>query len=166
MNTVKQSVAILMGLLLAGCASFGPRSMEYKPQCVGSLADGSATESVAVELRPDHPTIHRGQELGFSIAIRNIGRDAIVLPSQPDILLMWVYPNGRRDNFIGDSMPRTASDVVKLEPGQQMVQRSTLKTYYFARAGITEFRAIVSAAGFPDGWTGRVVSNGFGVMVQ
>lgn len=165
MNMAKKITALVAVALLSGCASFEP-PVVYHPQQAGNLADGDLGAAVSVVLKADQESIHRGDLLGLSIAIRNVGKTAITLPRNPDTLLTWVYPDGRRDNIIKDAADVAGTELTKLEPGQELVQRSVIKTYYFKHSGITEFRAIVSAAGPANCWTGRVASNGFGIMVE
>ena len=164
MNAQKNLALVAVALLLAGCASFGPP--DYRPQHAGSIGEGDNSGNISVVLQSDQTAIHRGDELGFSVSIRNVGQQAVLLPRNRDLMLSWVYPDGRRDNFIRDSRDVANAEIVHLEPGEQIVQRSSLKTDYFHRRGITEFRAIVSAAGQENTWTGRATSNGFGVLVE
>jgi hypothetical protein len=163
MIKTRNMIATLAAVVLAGCASI---PAPYQPMQAGNLNDGSGAGSIAVVLNADRDTIRRGDTLRFSVAIQNVGTQPVVLPRDPDTQLTWVYPDGRRDNLIKDSAAPANSELVRLEPGQQLTHKSTIPTYYFHRSGITEFRAIVSAAGTGNTWNGRAVSNGFGVMVE
>lgn len=165
MNVTKKIAALVAMAMLAGCASFSPAPL-YVPRQAGNMGDGDSGAGVVVVLKPDRVSIHRGELLGLSVAIRNVGAEAIILPRKPDTLLTWIYPDGRHDNVVRDTAEVAGTELAKLEPGQEIVQHATIKTYYFNRSGITEFRAIVSAAGPANCWTGRVASNGFGIMVD
>lgn len=164
MNVKVQFVAVAVGVLLAGCASFEPP--RYVPQRAGSLDDGKNGGGIAVTIRPDQDAVRRGDVIDFTVAIRNVGSQEVMLPRDPDLILTWVYADGRCDNQIVDAPTIAPVDLVRLLPGQELVRRPSLKTYYFHSRGITEFRAIVSAAGPASTWTGRAISNGFGVMVN
>lgn len=114
-----------------------------------------------------------GEPLYFTVIIQNVGDKPLWLPRNPDLLLTWVYPNGRRDNFIRERPPAqffSAHNAVLLQPGQQMTRTIAVKTYYFPLPGITEFRAILRGTGNtnPDlqpFWSGRVESNAYGIRV-
>jgi len=162
--SLKKEILMLLGAgLLSGCASYGP---PYVPQHTGSLNDAENFGDVAITLRPDRSTIRRGDVIDFSVVIRNVGSEPVIVARNADVLLTWVYSDGRCDNLVRDAAREVHYDLVRLLPGEEIVRRSSLKTYYFHRGGITEFRAIVSAGGPKDAWTGRAVSNGFGVMVN
>lgn len=164
MKILRHMLIVMIAGIVAGCASF--EFSDYVPRQAGSLDDASGSEQIAVSLRPDAPSIRRGDNLGFSVAIRNISGQTVVLPKNPDVMLTWIYPDGQRDNLIRGESDAAPGELVKLDPGQEMIRHSTIKTYYFHRSGITEFRAIVSAAGPADAWSGRAISNGYGVMID
>lgn len=164
MNVKAQLMAAAIATMLAGCASFDPP--KYRPHRAGSLNDGENGGSIAVTIRPDQDSVRRGDVIDFTVAIRNVGAQELMLPRDPDLILTWTYADGRCDNQVRDAATVVPVEMVRLLPGEELVRRSSLKTYYFHSRGITEFRAIVSAAGPAASWTGRAVSNGFGIMVN
>ncbi len=127
-------------------------------------------QGLEVTLRPDKYRAVIGEPVSFDIAIRNAGTQPIAIPADPDLLLTWVYPDGRRDNLIQAERSKSEQEWLVLKPGQQHVAHSVVTTYYFDRTGIHEFRAIVSAGASTPAkhqqltWTGRAISNGFGVQ--
>ncbi len=165
MKTLKHIVALSAAGLLAACSSLAPTV--YIPKQNGSLGDASSSGDISVALHPESPSIRRGDKINFDISIRNIGAQPVVISRNPELTLTWIYPDGRHDNSIGGlAAPPPGSDLVTLDPGQQIVEHSSVLTYYFHRLGITEFRAIVSATGPANAWTGRAISNGYGVMIE
>jgi hypothetical protein len=165
MNVAKKILFLAGASFLAACSSVMP--VVYVPQQSGTLNDSSVSGNISVTLKPDQADIRRGEPLGFSVTMQNVSLQTILLPRQPDVVLTWIYPDGKRDNLIRDTDSLQANpEFVKLAPGAQIVSRLSIKTSSFHRAGIFEFRAIVSAAGADKTWAGCAVSNGFGVMVE
>lgn len=153
-----------MVVALSAC---GTVQTTYKPAWMGNMADGETDQNIEIQLRPDKYRAKIGDPLTFSVVIRNVGSQPVWFPSHPDLLVMWVYPDGRRDNIISSDQDSGSTEMVLLNPGQDRVEHSVVTTYYFDRIGIHEFRAIVSAEKSTTtahrGWSGRAVSNGFGV---
>lgn len=158
---------MVLGGFLVGCGSV---SQAYKPNQLGNLADNRDGSGIEVNLSPDKYRARIGDPVTFKVTIRNIGSETILFPADPDMLLTWVYPDGKRDNLIRGER-RTAPKMLALAPGDEHVAHSVVTTYYFDRGGIHEFRAIVSGeqlvmnADRPT-WQGRAVSNGFGVLFE
>jgi hypothetical protein len=162
---------VLAAALLAGCATV---EQPYIPAKMGNLNDSLAYGGIKITLVPDHYQAKIGDLLSFSIILKNVSEEPIWVPREPDVLMMWVYPDGKRDNLVRDTdkqVSYTKSNAVLLQPGQERTYRSALSTYYFNRDGITEFRALVRAD-HPSGndadlfWAGEGESNGFGVMLR
>jgi hypothetical protein len=163
----------LGGLVLAlatGCASL---DQPYIPAKMGNLNDSLARGGIEISLVPDRYLADIGDMLAFSIILKNVSAEPIWIPREPDMLMTWVYPDGKRDNVIRDAKPveYTKANSTLLNPGDEKVYRSAVTTYYFNRGGITEFRALVSANhpvrdGLGPYWTGEAESNGFGVMMR
>jgi len=153
--------------LLSGC---GTVKEAYKPAHLGNLADNDSDSGIQVTLSPDKYRARIGDPVTFQVVIRNVGDQAVWFPADPDLLLTWVYPDGKRDNLIRGDKASGKADMVLLAPGQERVEHSVVTTYYFDHGGIHEFRAIVTADALPAArqaqWTGRIVSNGFGVMFE
>lgn len=160
------AVGTASALLLAGC---GTVKEAYKPDHLGSLADNESNSGIEVTLSPDKYRARIGDPVTFQVVIRNVGDTPVWFPADPDLLLTWVYPDGKRDNLIRGDRREAVAGAVLLSPGQERVEHSVVTTYYFDRGGIHEFRAIVTAdagaAGKPT-WHGRAVSNGFGVFFE
>lgn len=165
MKPINQMAAAVAMLTLVGCGSV---QQAYKPTHLGTLADSASSQGIEITLRPDKSHARIGDPVSFEIVIRNVGTAPISFPEDPDLLLTWVYPDGKRDNLIRSDLKVPSHRMVVLAPGESRVEHSVVTTYYFDHAGITEFRAIVSAADLSvastrQGWRGRAISNGFGV---
>lgn len=162
---------VLAVALFTGCASL---EKPYIPAKMGNLNDSLADGGIQVILTPDQYNAHIGDLLSFSIILKNVSAEPIWIPKEPDLLLTWVYPDGKRDNLIRDDVPPveyTKANSTLLQPGDEKVYRSAITTYYFNREGITEFRALVSANhpvrdDLAPYWAGTGESNGFGVLLN
>ncbi|HOW96987.1 MAG TPA: hypothetical protein P5567_11780 [Kiritimatiellia bacterium] len=146
----------------------------YKPATQGRLDNAEQDPALEIALKADTPVISIGEPLYLDVAIRNVSEERVWLPRQPTVLVSWIYPNGVHDNFLKEIREEEhleRSELVCLEPGQQIAQRVEIRTYYFDRPGITEFRARLYGARntnpkTAETWTGRLQSNSFGVMVE
>ncbi len=158
----KLIIALAVGLVTA-C---GTVQDPYKPTRVGALQDTDAFDGLQVSLQPDRTTARIGDQLSFIIKIKNVGIETTYIPASPEILLTWIYPDGKRDNFIQDAyaLPVNSPTTVRLNPGDSLVLRTVLPTYYFNNKGITEFRALVNLGKRPPAM--EFTSNGFGIMFQ
>ena len=157
--------------LTTGCASI-PES--YKPQVVGMIPNGMRDSSLQIFIEPNRDVAAIGDKLLFQVKLMNVGESPILLPRQPDVLFTWIYPDGRRDNFLlDDPAPRfyQESEVHEVLPGESLVMRVPIETYYFKRYGVTEFRAVarIPRSTNPNHntlWYGKAVSNAYGVLIQ
>ena len=164
-------ILVLGVALLAGCASVEDK---YIPAKMGNLEDSQASGGIRMSLVPDHYQAKIGDLLTFSIVLKNVSEEPIWIPKQPDFLLTWVYPDGKRDNVIRNEETKhtyTKANAILLQPGQEKVYRSVITTYYFNREGITEFRALVSvdkpaSKELSPFWNGYAESNGYGVYLK
>lgn len=171
MNYRQTLLIAISGTLLAGCASL-PET--YVPSTVGPVQH-QATQGQALECRIHsvHDAVVAGEPVEFVVLLRNRSDQAIWVPSRPDVVFLWTYSNGRRDNFMRDDpMPQffTSHNAVLLQPGEQLTRTVRVDTRNFLRNGVTEFRALVQAPTnlnpeLNSFWTGRTVSNGYGVLV-
>jgi hypothetical protein len=172
MNITKNAaIQMVMVTALSMLSACGTMEQPYKPCHMGTLQDSSIVDGLEITLVPDKTTAKIGDLLTFYVIIKNVGSSAVLLPAEPDVLLTWIYPDGKRDNFIqDDSMGASASGQnVRLDAGKTLVLKSALTTYYFNNRGITEFRARVSVnrntlAGGADSRRDEISSNGFGVL--
>lgn len=152
--------------LLSACGTI-PES--YRPNQIGVVDSADSTSGLSLSIRPDRTTAQIGDTITFDVIIKNMGTDTVWLPSQPDILLTWTYPDGKRDNFIrDDDVPAAPPALSPLAPGEERLFKSVVRTYYFDLRGVTEFRARVSVAPSARAehlaWAGDLASNGYGVM--
>ena len=164
-------ILVLGAALLTGCATVEDK---YIPAKMGNLEDSQASGGIRISLVPDHFKAKIGDLLTFSIVLKNESEEPIWIPKQPDFLLTWVYPDGKRDNVIRNPETNkmyTKVNAILLQPGQEKVYRSAVTTYYFNREGITEFRALVSvdkpaSKELKPFWNGYAESNGYGVYLK
>jgi hypothetical protein len=164
-------LAVTAVLAMAGCSTVkGP----YKPAVRGPIHDTAPTRGIEVAMVPRADAMVIGEPLVVDITVRNVGEQAVWLPHEPRLLLCWVYSNGRKDNHCLDPLrPRyyTSADATLMAPGDTMTQSIVLKTHYFPRGGLTEFRAVLDVAQSTNPnlhpfWSGRAVSNGYGILVN
>ena len=167
---VPVALAFLVAILATGCGTV-PNS--YIPSTVGPMENAKPTGPIEVLISTSQDSACVGDNLYFTVVIRNRGPEAVWIPRDPDVLLTWIYPNGQRDSFMREFSQEqhfSETDAVLLRPGQQMTRSVVVKTYYFPRPGITEFRALVHASRNTNSrlqpfWNGRSESNSYGVMV-
>jgi hypothetical protein len=163
----KSAATALFALVLAGCASM---PAAYVPTQLGPLTDADSTNDLVMVLKPDRNVAKIGDLITFDITLKNKGKQTIWVPAKPEIILAWIYPDGRCDNFLGDPSAQSAAPAMApLAPGAVRQFETTVATHYFERLGITEFRARISvpelAANAPGPcWCGDIDSNGYGVM--
>jgi hypothetical protein len=167
------SVALFAFLALfgAGCASIPP---PYKPTTAGRLNNAEHDGILEICLDTETPVIAIGDPILLIVTIRNVGPDRVRLPNQPTVLISWIYPDGLRDNFLKELREEERlehNQIVCLEPGQQISQRVAVRTYYFDRPGVAEFRALLHTGRNtnPDIgpiWMGHLQSNSFGVRIE
>lgn len=162
---------LLLALFGAGCASM---PVPYKPATAGRMNNAEGDGALEIILDTETPVISIGDPIILTVTIRNVCPGRVWLPRQPTVLISWIYPDGVRDNFLKELREEERLELhqlVCLEPGQQISQRVEVRTYYFDRPGVTEFRALLHAARNtnPDTgptWMGRLQSNSFGVLVE
>lgn len=160
----------VLSALLSACGTVKPL---YRPQTRGSLDDAQPLDGLELTIRPDRDAVRLGEVLVFEARLRNVGDRPLRIPAHPDLIFLWTYPNGERDNFIiecEDHRSFEADELIDLRPGAVLRKRYPIKTYYFDYMGITEFRAFCDVprndnAGVDPVWTGRVYSNGYGIEV-
>ena len=167
-NLKLTAIAVLTIASLTGC---GTMEVPYKPAQVGNLRDSQVIGDLEITLQPDRSVARIGDTVSFVVKIKNVGIRSVRVPAEPDIFLTWVYPDGKRDNFIDDPAAKRidASSTVVLDPGDVLTLHSDVATYYFNDKGITEFRAMVSMdtpdlAGYRPAMHADIPSNGYGIM--
>ena len=170
-RTSSHLTAISIAVVLhTGCASV-PQA--YRPQNVGPGRPAPSEKGLRVSISPDSEVAVKGEPIQFSVEIENVSAGSLVVPRHPHVVFTWTYANGQRDNFLAevpDEQFLAPSDVVRLEAGGTLRIKVPVKTYYFRRLGVTEFRAVVNAPrntnpALGDVWQGRALSNRYGVLV-
>lgn len=170
-TTYKVLLLAVAAALGTGCASMPER---YKPDTQGRIDNAEKDAALEILLKTDTAVVAIGEPLYLDVAIRNVSDERVWLPREPTVLVSWIYPNGVHDNFLKEIREENhleRGQLVCLEPGQQISQRVEIRTYYFDRPGITEFRARLYGARNTNPrteptWTGRLQSNSYGVMVE
>ncbi len=164
-------LALSAVLLCAGCST---ASRKYIPQTIGTTDAGDTIDGLTVSILPLNDRVILGNPLTFEVTIRNIGTSPIWIPRNPQVVLVWVYPNGRRDNVVQETPPSrhfNKHSAVLLHPGKSITKDLTIRTHYFPEPGITEFRAILRVTENTNShlrpfWRGRALSNAYGVLVH
>ena len=162
---------LVCGLLLGGCVA---PPAKYVPQTIGSSDTGDVIDGLEVVIKAASDRVILGKPVHFDITITNSGHNSIWIPKDPHLIFVWVYPNGRRDNVVQELPPRrhyNNKSAILLGPGKTFSKNFTIRTHYFPKSGITEFRAIMQS---PENtnprlapfWQGRALSNAYGVLVQ
>lgn len=155
----------------AGCATVPER---YVPRTVGPVDTGETIDGLAVRIWTDGNAAVLGRPITFNVSIRNTGPRAFWIPREPSLIFVWVYPNGQRDNFLRefpDSRHFSRADARLLSPGEEFTTQVTIKTHFFPKPGIVEFRALYCSEinTNPDlspFWHGRATSNAYGVLLK
>ncbi len=162
------SLLLVTALLLAGCATVPSR---YIPKEVGSLNDADDSNILKVSISCKYPEMSIGEPIVFQVSIKNISSRPLWVPRNPDFFFTWIYPDGRHDSFVYEPQRDqffTRTDSVRLRPGQKLTKSVSIRTYYFERKGITEFRAYLRTARNTNPelvpfWNGELASNSYGV---
>ena len=159
---------VAASLFLVGCSTIPDR---YIPSSVGSLNDADDSNILKISITPESSELSIGETLVFRVNVKNVSKMPLWIPREPDLLFTWIYPDGRRDGFVHEPQRDqffTQQDATYLRPGQQISKSVSIRTYYFERKGITEFRAFLRAARNTNPalipfWTGELASNSYGV---
>ena len=148
-------------IVLAGC---GTVQQTYIPRHVGSLEDGQELNGLTMTLTTPQDSIHIGQPLVLCVSFQNRGSTPLRISRQPAVLLTWIYPDGKQDNFLGSSPFDQKEESLSLQPGECRSVRSIIRTDYFHITGITEFRALMTSP--LDHLTPvELASNGIGIRI-
>jgi hypothetical protein len=159
---------LAVSLLLAGCSTVPNR---YIPNAVGSLNDADDSNILRISITSESPELSIGEPVVFRVNVKNISTMPLWVPRDPEFFFTWIYPDGRHDSFVYEPQRDqfyTKEDSVCLRPGQQFVKSISIRTYYFERKGITEFRAYLrmgrntNPALMPF-WNGELASNSYGI---
>ena len=161
----------VLTVLLTSC---GTLDQKYIPSIRGTVPRGTPVDGLVLNLTPQRDPVTIGDVIWFTVTIKNCGTSAFWIPKTPNIMLLWTYPDGRKDNMLFE--PETAryfekNEVVMLKPGYAYETAMKIKSYYFYRAGITEFQAVMFSPqntnpSIVPFWSGRAYSNGHGLMVE
>ncbi len=161
----------LLGMSLAGCSTIPD---DYVPSTIGSMEDGEQDNYLEVHIKAKRNTVAMGEPVVFLVVIKNTSDKPFWIAREPDLLFTWIYPTGRRDNFIrefSEDRYYSENDAILLRAGQQLTKQIEIRTYYFPKEGITEFRAVLHTGSNTNPklqpfWTGEILSNSFGVLVE
>jgi hypothetical protein len=171
MKSSHRIVFLLAIGLLTGCSTVPD---PYRPQALGARDDGWADRGLQIGILPTNDYAVKGRDILFNVTLTNVGAEDFLVPRDPDILFLWTYSNGRRDNFMVDT-PSTVfyqpNEVYLLRPGKHYTFQVPVKTSYFPDLGVTEFRAVAQLPRntnpeLPQVWSGKSLSNAYGVMVS
>jgi hypothetical protein len=165
------SLLLAVSLLLAGCSTIPNR---YIPNEVGSLNDADDSNILKISIDSENPELSIGEPIVFRVSIKNISKMPLWVPRDPEFFFTWIYPDGRHDSFVYEPQRDqfyTKEDSVCLRPGQQFTKSVSIRTYYFERKGITEFRAYLRTGGNTNPalmpfWNGELASNSYGVRLD
>ena len=164
------------GLLLAVAFSAACSTVPdpYIPSETGPVRDSQPDQGLQLTIDPISDTFVFGKPVTFRVILENVGDQGYWVPRAPHILFYWVYPTGVRDHYVRERpAPRflPESDAVLLPPGHRLVYLEHIETFYFPRPGIMDFHAhYISARNLNPNlapyWTGRLVSNTYGVRLN
>lgn len=168
-------MTLIFGLTLA-CILTGCGTIEtaYIPNQMGLIENHHHQSGIKLTILPNAKVIAKGEPISFRILVENTADTPILVPKDPKIVFLWVYPNGRRDNLLVETTSKKhfqPRELVQLNPGSKMIVRERIETYYFPKYGITEFRAILaipenSNPRLQNVAKGRIPSNRYGVLVE
>lgn len=166
------AVALLAG---SGCSPQAFQLPEkHVPAVVGPACPASEASGLLVTIEPDRHRYAIGEEIGFEVTVLNVSDDAFWIDHQINVLFLWTYPDGSKDNYLltfPDQKFFDQGSAVCLAPGERLSDSYRVRTDYFHRPGITEFRAIYfgprnTNPRLGPSWYGRAVSNSFGVYMM
>ncbi|OGV42686.1 MAG: hypothetical protein A2X46_05315 [Lentisphaerae bacterium GWF2_57_35] len=157
--------------LLSGC---GTMPAKYIPVTLGPVIESESVQGIELTILPSVETIAIGEVLTMTVTIKNIHTEPVWFPRNPEIMMLWIYPDGKRDNLVFECTENrfyTEDQVVWLKAGQVVQTKMRIKTYYFPKPGVTEFQAFCNAASNTNPairpfWHGKIFSNTYGVMVE
>jgi hypothetical protein len=164
--------ALLAG---AGCTSQAFHLPDTRiPAVVGTASPANEAAGLLVTIQPDRDKYAIGEDIAFRVAVRNVSEQAFWIDRQLNVLFLWTYPDGSKDNYLLTFPDRKRFDsgcALCLEPGESMEGSYRVRTDYFRKPGITEFRAVYygprnTNPALGPTWFGRAVSNSFGVYMQ
>ena len=128
----------------SGCAS-ASKSV-YIPRHLGMVGQPDEQRGLKLMVEADGLQHRLGRPLTMRATLRNVSHEKLAVPKNPILLYAWVYPDGRRDNFVS-TIPRLQhyepGDVRLLKPGESITWTTEVSTRHFEKAGITEFGAIL-----------------------
>lgn len=171
MKKLAIALVLAVGLLTVGCSTVPD---EYVPATVGSIGDPDTLDGLKMTISTTQTNVYIGQPVVFQVRIQNVGSIPLFIPKKPNVVLTWVYADGSRDNFVKDFEGEPLldeNDLTILQPNRFITKDIRVNTYYFNRAGVTEFWATFQtwnrkASAKPGAWEGRIMSNRFGVWME
>lgn len=168
---VKTMILLAIAALMTAC---GTLDTAYIPEKVGRGSDPVAQDGIYLQLIPPSDTVEFGEPITFCVKAVNVGEKAVYLPRKPELLFIWVYANGTRDNHIMELSAEKSfleDELVRIEPGQSMRYEKIINTYYFPALGITEFSALLNVPVNQNNeigpvWSGRARSNRYAMLID
>lgn len=168
------SCAALVWLAGLGCS---PQAFQlpqkHIPTVIGPARPAHEASGLVVTIQPDRRQYAIGEEIGFEVTIVNAAEEAFWIDREIHVLFLWTYPDGTKDNYLltfPEQKFFQEDSTVCLRPGEARSEIFRIRTDYFRKPGITEFRAVYfgprnTNPRFGPSWYGRAVSNSFGVYM-
>ncbi len=156
----------------SGCAS-ASKSV-YIPRHLGLVNQPDEQHGLKLRVEADSLQHPLGKPLRMRATLQNVSHRELAVPANPILLYAWIYPDGRRDNFVS-TIPREQHyeprDLQILHPGESITWTTDVSTRHFQTAGITEFGAILvippaDGLGRVPVAEGRYHSNRVGVKIM
>lgn len=152
----------------------GTLETAYIPEKVGSGSDAVAQDGIYLQLIAPADTAEFGEPISFCVKALNVSDQAVYLPRKPELLFIWVYSNGTRDNHIMELSAEKAfseEELIRVDPGQAIRYEKIIKTYYFPSLGVTEFSALLNVPVNQNKeigpvWSGRARSNRYAMLID
>ncbi len=178
MNVMKTggfiSILALSAAMVSGCATSTPQTVSrddvlYQPSRSGDLQDQPVRDGLTVRIVVDPARIDLGEPFDVEMVIQNAGEQTVRMDSTPDVIVNWVYEDGSRSYTVVRDLLAGEGSTIQLHPGQTIHCKARLDSNRFARTGLVELRALLAFSNHrtnSDLWSGRLLSNGFGMHVR
>jgi hypothetical protein len=172
MNCIVAAISAMSVCLLSVSCTTAPKNV-YIPRQLGSVAKADANPDADLEIKPSRMEIRHGDPIEFEVVLVNSSTNDYWVPKNLSPTFVWSFSDGRRDGQLpSPSIPREydRQELALLKPGEKLSMTKTIKTNFFTRGGLVEFRAILQ---IPENtnpsigpvFDGKLSSNGYGVML-
>ena len=168
------SCAAVAWLAGSGCTPQAFQLPEkHIPAVVGPARPAHEASGLVVTIEPERDRYAIGEEIGFEVSLVNASEEAFWVDQQIHVLVLWTYPDGTKDNYLltfPEQKFFQEKFAICLRPGESRSETFRIRTDYFRKPGITEFRAVYfgprnTNPRLGPSWYGRAVSNSFGVYM-